>query len=363
MKILVISDLSGGYSITLPERHLYKGLAEKGAELTIISHWPTPETHEMENSGLKVIYLPIIRKIDLRVVKELRRIIIQGGYDILYITYGKALTNCLLAVRNLKVKIVGYIGSLNIHWHDPTAYLSFLNRRIDRMVCLSNAVKEHFVRQRGESFRDKCVVIYKGYNPEWINVTRKLVRADLSIPDDSLIVCCIANVRRIKGIPYLIKSADYLPLNLPVYFVLIGKGMDAPGLMKLIRKSSYRDNFRVFGFTRDVFPYTDLCDLYIQPSITEGLGRSIIEAMCLRKPVIVTDSGGASDLVDNGVNGFIVPVKSPAAIAEKILWCFENRDKLKGMGQKSLDKVRDILDPNNTVELTYSLFKEVLAEK
>ncbi|HQG55957.1 MAG TPA: glycosyltransferase, partial [Bacteroidales bacterium] len=99
------------------------------------------------------------------------------------------------------------------------------------------------------------------------------------------------------------------------------------------------------------------------PSITEGLGRSIIEAMCLRKPVIVTDNGGASDLVDNGVNGFIVPVKSPAAIAEKILWCFENRDKLKGMGQKSLDKVRDILDPNNTVELTYSLFKEVLAEK
>lgn len=362
MKVLVLTDLCGGFSITLPERNLYGGLVKKGVDITLITHCPTPESVGLEAYGIKVIYLPVLWKFDLSAIRKLRRVIVKGKFDILYITYGKALTNCLIAASRQKIRIIGYIGSLNVHWHDPTAYLSFLNRRIDRMVCLSNAVKEHFVKQRGENYRDKCVVIYKGYDPEWIKVSQKLSRESLGIPDDGLIICCIANVRRIKGIPYLIKSAANLPGGLPVFFVLIGRGMDSPRFMKLIEKSGYRDNFRVFGFTKDVFPFTDLCDLYVQPSITEGLGRSIVEALCLGKPVIVTDSGGASDLVDEGVNGFVVPVKSPDALAEKIYWCFKNREQLKGMGQKSLVKVREILDPDKTVEQTFSLFREVLSE-
>jgi len=308
-----------------------------------------------------VIYLPLLKKFDLSAIKELRRIIIKGGFEIMYVTYGKAITTSLFAVRGLKIKIVGYIGSLNVHWHDPTAYLSFLNPRIDIMVCLSNAVKDHFVKQQiltGK--RDKCRVIYKGYDPAWIKVSKKISRENLGIPEDAMVVCCIAQVRRIKGIPYLIKAAGILQEDLPAYYILIGQGMDSDQIKRLIRETGRREKFRVFGFTNDVFSYIDLCDLYIQPSITEGLGRSIIEAMCLKKPVIVTDSGGTRDLVENGINGFIIPVKSPEAIAEKISWCYRNRSKLTEMGEKSHAIVNKKLSPATTVEQTYNLFKELL---
>jgi len=362
MKVLVVTDLCGGNSITLPERYLYKGLYSKGVNISVVTHRRVPESEDLENYGIRVIYIPILKKFDLNAIKSLRKLFKQENFDILYITYGKAITNCILAAWRLNIKIVGYIGSLNVHWHDPTAYLSFLNLRIDRMVCLSNAVRDHFIKQKGKYFKDRCEVIYKGYDPEWIKIDKPISKISLGIPENALVVCCIAQVRRIKGIPYLIKSADYLPEGLPVYFILIGKGMDKGKIVRMAGKSKYSSNFRIFGFIDNIFAYTALCDIYVQPSITEGLGRAIIEAMCLRKPVIVTERGGAKDLVDEGENGFVVPVKSPKAIAEKIMWCLSNRDQLPDMGERSLKKVTELLNPATTIEKTYNLFCEVLNE-
>ena len=362
MKVLVITDLCRGSAVTLPERELYKSLNAKGIGLTVITHWKTPETEDLEKQGIVVYYIPVMKKIDLKAARRIREIIKQEKSDILYLTFGKALTNGLLAARGIKIKIVGYIGSLNVHWHDPTAYLSFLNPRIDRMVCLSDAVLEHFIKQGGRKLKEKSVRIYKGYDPGWIKVSTPVTRASLGIPEGAFVVGCVANVRRIKGIPYLIRSADYLPSGLPVYFILTGNGMDSGRLLKMAAKTKYKNNFRQTGFTGDIFARTALCDLYVQPSVTEGLGRSLIEAMCLRKPVIVTERGGAKELVDEGVNGFVVPVKSPREIAGKILWCFNNAAKLPEMGERSLTKVKTMLNPQRAVEETYKLFCEVMAE-
>lgn len=360
MKVLIITDLCRGYSISLPERHLYRGLVTKGVDLQVMSLWETPETLEVEATGVKVHYLKMTKKIDLKIILALREIIKREKFDILFLTFGKAITNSLIATIGIDVRIVAYIGSLNLHWHDPTAYLSFLNRRIDRMICLSDGVKEHFLKQSGKWFGERAVRIYKGYDPEWVKVTNPIKKADLNIPEDAMVICCFAIVRKVKGIPYLIKAASYLPEGLPVYFVLVGENMDSAPIMRLVGRSKYKDNFRVFGFTNDIFSYTSLCDLYVQPSVAEGLGRSIIEAMCLAKPVIVTEKGGSKELVTEGINGYVVPAKSPEAIAEKIELCYRNRDRLTQMGEMSLKKIRDDFSPQNMIDQTYTVFEEVL---
>ena len=338
MKVLIITDLCRGYSVTLPERSLFRGLVSKGAELQVMSLWETPETQEVAATGVKVHYLKMTKKIDFGIIRELRKILLKEKFDIIYLTFGKAITNTLIASRGIDVRIVAYIGSLNVHWHDPSAYLSFLNRRIERIICLSDGVKEHLLKQSGKWLRERAVRIYKGYDPDWVQITRPINKSELNIPENAMVVCCIANVRRVKGIPYLIKAANFLPEGLPVYFILVGKNMDSPDLMRLVRRSKYCDNFRVFGFTNDIFSYSALCDLYVQPSVAEGLGRSLIEAMCLAKPVIVTEKGGSKELVNEGINGYVVPAKSPEALAEKIELCYRNRDRLSYMGEMSLKR-------------------------
>jgi glycosyltransferase involved in cell wall biosynthesis len=136
--------------------------------------------------------------------------------------------------------------------------------------------------------------------------------------------------------------------------------MDSPPLMRLVGRSKYRDNFRVFGFTNDIFSYTELCDLYVQPSVAEGLGRSLIEAMCLAKPVIVTEKGGSKELVSEGINGYVVPAKSPKALAEKIELCYHNRHQLAGMGEMSLKRIREDFSPQKMIDQTYNIFEDVL---
>ena len=362
MKVLMITDLCRGYSVTLPERRLFRGLVEKGVDLTVISHWKTPETEEVERSGIRVIHIPIIRKIDFQVILKLRKLIKEEKFDILHLTFGKAITNGLLASWRTKTKIVAYLGSLNVHWHDPFAYLSFLNPYIDRLICLSDAVKDHFIRQTGRRMIKKTVRIYKGYDTEWIKVRKPIEKESLDIPDNAMIICCVAIVRRVKGIPYLIKAADHLPDNLPIFFILVGEGMDSDPIKDLIARSKYRNHFRTLGFTNDVFSYISLCDLYIQPSVTEGLGRSLIEAMCLKKPVIVTDRGGSRELVDEGDNGYIVPSKSAGAIGEKILLCFNKRDQLPEMGLKAYRKILDSFNPQIMIDQTFNVYADLLSE-
>jgi glycosyltransferase involved in cell wall biosynthesis len=362
MKVLMITDLCRGFSVTLPERNLFRGLAAKGVDLTVITHWKTPESEEVELSGIKVIYIPIVKKIDLRVIRTLRRLIKEDKYDILHMTFGKAITNGLLASWRTGIKIVAYLGSLNVHWHDPFAYLSFLNPFIDRLICLSDGVMEHFLKQAGKRMKNKTVRIYKGYDTEWVKVKNPVQKESLGIPDNTMIICCVAIVRKVKGIPYLIRAADFLPDNLPVYFILVGLGMDSGPLKKLINKSKYSSNFRTFGFTNEVFSYISLCDLYIQPSVTEGLGRSLVEAMCLKKPVIVTERGGSRELVNEGINGYIVRAKSPSAIAEKITLCFSQRDILPGMGLKSYQKIVEDFNPQTMIDKTLKVYEDLLSE-
>ena len=361
MKVLSITNLTHGYTASLPERSLYKGLVAKGIDLIVMTHYPTPETKELESAGIKIIYLKITRKFDLNVIKTLRKIIREEKIEILHITFGKALTNGLIASRGLNCKIVAYLGSISLYWHDPFSWVSYLNRSVDKLICLSNGVEEHVLRQAPNRMKGKTIRIYKGYEPSWFSNIIPVSREKLGIPADGFIVCCVANARRGKGIPWLVKASDLLPENLPVYFVMTGPNMDSEPLKRLIEKSRYRNNFRTFGFTNDVLSYTAACDLYVQPSVTEGLGRSVIEAMCLAKPLLVSGIGGIGELVDEGVNGFHVEAASPEALAEKIKYFYENRNLLPEMGLRSRQRVETSFNSSLVVENTYNLFRSMVS--
>jgi len=169
MKVLSITNFNIGHAATFPEISLFKGLQEKGVDLTVVISSPTPKSKELESFGIKLVYIPFKRKIDLLAIRLLRALIIENKYDIIHLTYSKAISNCLLAVRGTSSKLVAYIGSTSVHWHDPMAYLSFLNPRISRIICLSNGVQEHFLKQAPRRLMGKTVRIYKGYDPEWFS--------------------------------------------------------------------------------------------------------------------------------------------------------------------------------------------------
>jgi glycosyltransferase involved in cell wall biosynthesis len=124
-----------------------------------------------------------------------------------------------------------------------------------------------------------------------------------------------------KGLPYLLEAARLLPLELPIYFLLIGRGMDTPEVRRVLEQFPYGDRFRFAGFRKDdVLQLVKACDISILPSIRgEGLSKVILEAMFLGKPVVMTNIGGNKGLAENGKSGIIVPPGDATALAEALL--------------------------------------------
>lgn len=100
--------------------------------------------------------------------------------------------------------------------------------------------------------------------------------------------------------------------------------------------SWYRDRFADFTYEpprphRDVLRLMASCDLFVMPSIVEGRALVQQEAMACGLPLIVTKNAGGDDLIEEGETGFLVPIRSPEAIAEKISWCIQHRPRISGM--------------------------------
>ena len=139
-----------------------------------------------------------------------------------------------------------------------------------------------------------------------------------------------------KGLREYAAAAKIVKSKFPkANFELVGAedaSLDAISLEEVRSWSNFID---YKGSTNDVRPYIKKCHVYVLPSYHEGLPRSTLEAMSMGRPVITTDAVGCKETVDNGINGFIVPVRSVKKLAEKMIWFIENRDKIQIMGEQS----------------------------
>ena len=359
-RVLFISDISLSPFTTIADRMLIRGLRARGVDMTVVTQRPTAETHELEEEGVAVEYVIFDKKISSRVISRLRSIIDSRKIELIHVTFGKAMTNTLMAARGRKLKIIGYYGSLSLHWHDPSAWLAFLNHRIDRLICASDAVEAHAKKQLPPWRRNRTVRIYRGYNPEWFNGLVPVSRTEIGAGEDEFLICTVGILRKVKGIRYLTGAAGLLPKEIPFRIIMIGDGTDSPDTLRLAAESGVPERFIHKGHLKNPPAWMAACDLYVQPSLSEGLGRAISEAMCLGKPVIVTDGGGAKELFARGDNGFVVPKGSAAELAKAITNCWKNRDSLAATGVRARETILKDFHHGETVTKTYQVYCELL---
>lgn len=142
-----------------------------------------------------------------------------------------------------------------------------------------------------------------------------------------------------KGIPYLLEALA--TLRLPNFeLVLIGEL--APEVKTFL--AHYADRFRYLGPKprADLYRYYSQASVFVLASVEEGLAVVQAQAMACGLPVIATTNTGAEDLFTDGVEGFIVPIRSPEAIREKVLYLYQNQSLQDQMSQAALKRVKSI---------------------
>jgi len=105
------------------------------------------------------------------------------------------------------------------------------------------------------------------------------------------------------------------------------------------------------------------CDLFVLPSVWEVLPIAILEAMSSSKPVVCTNAGGNAELVRDGYNGYVVPMRSPGALAEKINALLDDPDMMKSMGMAGRKRAEDEFDWKLIAARTKHVYEDVLSSR
>lgn len=146
-----------------------------------------------------------------------------------------------------------------------------------------------------------------------------------------------------------------------VLFLFVGGGELLDKVQKIVNDSGLGDRIIFTGFRRDIPEIMANFDVFILPSLWEGMPRSVIEAMALSKPVVVNGIGGIDELVEHGESGYIIPIDDTRDFAEKIGLLLDDRSMRRKMGHAGKIKAR-AYDFANIVEKTASLYKKLTQE-
>lgn len=363
MKVLVISSYDDNWNAVRPEGELFIGLYQKGVSVTIMTQGHTPYAERFRREGLSVIDFHPKKKFRRAESDFIRAELEKGAYDLLHLFNNKAIINGIRAARGLPVKVLTYRGYAgNIHWYDPSAYLTHLNPRVDAITCVSDAVKVSLDQQL---FFDtsKTVVVHKGHDPAWYADVVKADLTEFKFPPEAVVVSMVANARRMKGLPYLLEAARQLPAELPIYFLLIGRGLDSPEVLKELAGSPLEPRFRFAGFRKDVLELVKACDISVLPSIHgEGLSKVILEAMFLGNPIIMTDIGGNKGLAESGRSGLVIPPRDANALADALRKLAENEQLRQRMGKEAKAHISEHFGLQKSVDSQLEVYRKLLRE-
>ena len=354
---------------------LIKGLAVGGAEKLLATSLPYLNrsmfdykvayflTHkdglvpEFERVGIPVFCLNINKSYDLSSFTRLVRLLRQQEIEILHIHGPHAAILGRIAAHISGVKAVVYTEHTLLERQNHLARIgNLLTYPLnDATIAVSDAVL-HSVLDRQIIKHGTYLTIHNGIDLNMVTTTKicqTSLKKSLGIAAHHQIVGNVANLLPGKGHQYLIEAARLVLNHYPdVTFVIVGKedrDEDLKRLQELARQLGIQDRVIFTGFRQDVFQLMAIFDIFVLPSLLEGFGIVLLEAMALGKPVVGTDVGGIPEIINNGLNGFLVEPRNPQQLANKISELLCNDTLRKRMGQNGIRKVNDRFNIERTV--------------
>ena len=362
LRVLVVSDYRNPVS-SRPEAEVMIRLKKAGIDIEIMTYPEAEYIERFREEGLVVHTDHPRSKFSSSEMKKLRTRFIEGKYQVAHLFNNNAIVTGLRAAKGVPIKVVlyrGYTG--NINWWDPTAYQKFLSPRVDKITCLAKSIEELLYRQLFFK-KDKAITINKGHDLNWYKDVQAINRKELPVPENAFIISNVANNRRMKGIPYLLKAFAKMPEGLPIHLLIIGRLMDTEENLKLIRNSPNADKIHLLGFRKDVLSIVAASDAFILPSIKgEATTKAAIEAMSLGICPIISDISGNRELVIDGESGIVFKKKNPEAIIEAVLKAYNDKKLVAKLGKAAKERIRTRFNIEQTVTGYKKLYEELASQ-
>lgn len=336
MKVIqVIPNFEIGGAEVMCENLIYE-LREQGIEVVVISlyNFETAITKRLQDRKIKVVFLNKKKGFDVSIIFKLYQIFNKEKPDVVH-THLYAIKYAMIAAIFSGVKC-------RVHTVHNIAQKECekLDKKINKMlyrhcgvipVALSNIIKNTIIEEYNIN-RNDIPVIFNG-----INLSNAIEKKDYDIKGKIKIIH-IGRFSKQKNHIGLIQIFEELyNINKNVELILIGIGEEKEKIEKMVLEKNINNSVKFLGQQDDVYKYLNQADIFVFPSLWEGIPMTIIEAMATGLPIVATNVGGINDMLVDYEEALVVEVDNKK-ILESILSLINNEKLRKKLGENAKEK-------------------------
>jgi sugar transferase (PEP-CTERM/EpsH1 system associated) len=237
----------------------------------------------------------------------------------------------------------------------------------DRVFSVSHQLRDSLARCTGFSAR-KIGVIHNGVEIARFRrepAVRRRFRTELGLSEREFAIGCVGRLSRIKDYPTILRAAEQFEQFCPAWRLLIlGEGTERQELEKLVTATAVlQRRVCLLGASDRVADFLNAIDVYVLPSIREGISNSLLEAMAASLPVVATNTGGNPELVVDGESGILFPVGDSERLAELLRGLYNQPETREQLGTQALARVRRQFSLDSMISKYEHLYQELTGER
>src|SRR5499426_1700432 len=304
------------------------GLRGMGHRAALVAH-PDGELRRRAAEGLELIPLAPRTEMDLTAAWRFARVVKRLQPDVIHAhdPHGIAMAALALSIGGASVRsrktggrAPALVASRRVDFHlRGNSFSRWKHRQVDCFIAASEAIRQMLVADGVPA--ERTVTVHEGIDVEHARFVPAVnVHEAFFLPHNAPVVGNVAALVPHKGQRHLIEAAHLVVQRMPdARFVILGEGELREQLERLVREYHLEKHVLLPGFRLDVVGCIKGFDLFVMSSVTEGLGTSLLDAMACSRAIVATTAGGIPELVDDGVNGLLVPPRDVHALADAIV--------------------------------------------
>lgn len=291
--------------------------------------------------------------------KELRRIIDDGNYNVIWTNEPVMSVVTRLAAKNSRKKgtkvlymVHGFHffnGAPKKNWIVYYPIEKIMASKAD-VICTVN--KEDFKRAKTFNVNRVEYIHGIGINTDRLTKDKKCrsIREELNLPLDSFIVLSVGELNKNKNQKVIIEALNKLS-DKKIHYILCGKGDQLEYLQSLASSFGLDDNVHFLGYRNDVVDICSQANVFVMPSLREGLPVASLEAMYCGLPLIVSKTRGLVDVIQNGISGLIYEPHDSFGFSHGIKKIKDNPNLAQKMGENNIEIVKPFCLENTKREV------------
>ncbi|MEA1884582.1 MAG: glycosyltransferase family 4 protein [Thermotogota bacterium] len=270
----------------------------------------------------------------------------------------------------LAARLAGVPSVLHIRNTDLAGWLGWKNKLIfkiaSKIIAISRKVKESLLEIGVAA--DKIQVIPNAVDLDEFNldISGKPYRDEIGVADGEFLIGVVGRITPHKGQDIFIQAIpDILNFFPNAKFTIIGEDTTSNGdfiiqLQQLAAELKLETKVYFSAFKANVPQIMKALDVLVVPSLSEPFGRVVIEAMAAKTPVVASRVGGIPDIIKDGVNGILVPLKNPKAISEAVIRLLSDKDLYYNICQNGRKTVEELFSIPKHVEKVEKLYQSLV---